>query len=261
MAIASARGDRRPRQEDEDEESVTPNPNVLPQVAQILGAIFTGGLNISRVVDQTFGLVPNVLRNQVGGIVKLLTGENMASSTASTGAASADPVTSAATAATPAPTAAPAVAMTNEAVIVEAPKTTTAPATTSIPVEPQDETTQDSDTGKGKYRIRNRTKGPTTTTKRPLEDDEIEKLVDDFKRAARAYESSIQERDPKGLADAFKTVISRIDFNVTEISRAVPSIFQGTRQAFTVLENLGLLDVNDVLDELDLPPLEEEEEE
>lgn len=238
---------------------MTPNPNVLPQVAQILGAIFTGGLNISRVVDQTFGLVPNVLRNQVGGIVKLLTGENMASSTASTGAASAATnAPSTATAAIPPPTAAPSVAMTNEAVIVEAPKTTTAPPTTSTPIEPEVEI-QDSDSGKGKYRIRTRTKGTTTTTKRPLEDDEIEKLVGDVKLAARAYESSIQERDPRGLADAFKTVISRIDFNMTEISRAVPSIFQGTRQAFTVLENLGLLDVNDVLDELDLPPLEEEE--
>lgn len=79
--IISQNEEVHPRQDEDgdgtDFEIVTPNPNVLPQVAQILGAIFSGTLNITRIADGTVGLVPNFLRNQIRGLVKLLTGETV----------------------------------------------------------------------------------------------------------------------------------------------------------------------------------------
>lgn len=279
MAVISARSDRKPRQEDEDEDvaSITPNPNVLPQVAQILGAIFSGSLNITRVVDQTFGLVPNIVRNQVGGLVKLLTGESMdttAATTVAPNAAAAGPPSVVIIAGPPAPpanTEAPVVQTTNEAVVVEVKKV----ETTTPPLPPAVELTQvpaqpGNGTSKNKYRLRNRTKVPSTTKRSLLEDDEIEKLEEDIRRAAREYEPYMRNKEPRVLAPIFQTVFGRVDFNMTDVARAVPSIFKGAHQAFVILNNLGVLDVNDFLDELGMPPLkgtveavedEEEEEE
>src|ERR1700761_7181777 len=61
--------------DDGDDEDITFNPNTLPQVAQLLGAIFAGNLNLTSIVDRAFYLVPNTLRNQVSGVFSLLTGQ------------------------------------------------------------------------------------------------------------------------------------------------------------------------------------------
>lgn len=71
------------RQEEDDDDG-TLNPNTLPQVAQILGAIFAGNLNLTSIVDKTFGLVPDALRNQVDGLFKILTGQSAATTTTTT---------------------------------------------------------------------------------------------------------------------------------------------------------------------------------
>ncbi|CAL8081619.1 unnamed protein product [Orchesella dallaii] len=325
FAIVSARGDRQPRQDEEILEGaeeildVTPNPNVLPQVAQILGAIFSGSLNITRVVDQTFGLVPNIVRNQVGGIVKLLTGEIMAAATAAPetvtvsnavgNAPAAGPgpsvivtappqyvVAASAPAPTAAPTASPPVEIatiaaapppieyapapieaTTPMVVTEretVPTTAIPETTTPAPAYYEDEevyevtlkarpagissTKLNDTTTKIRYRIKPKMKSTTTSSRTALEDDEIERLEEDIRRAARAYEPYVRDKQPRYFASMFRNIFSRVDFNMTEIARTVPSIFKGARQAFVVLESLGLLDVNDVLDELDLPALQEE---
>ncbi|ODM91146.1 hypothetical protein Ocin01_15536 [Orchesella cincta] len=318
FAIISARGDRQSRQDEEIVEGaedildVTPNPNVLPQVAQILGAIFSGSLNITRVVDRTFGLVPNIVRNQVGGIVKLLTGENMeaaAAASATTSATSnavgnapaAGPGPSFIVTAPPPPVqssvpAAPAPVVENvtaraasqTAESAPAPTVATTPkvleestaapeitSTTAAPSYYEDEevyevkikarptgpsaSASNELTSKVKYRVKHRVRPTSTSTPNILEDDEIERLEEDIRRAAKAYEPYVRDKQPRNFADMFRNIFQRIDFNMTEITRNVPSIFKGARQAFVVLESLGLLDVNDVLDELDLPALQEEE--
>lgn len=242
---------RYPRQDEDEEEAVpTPNPNVLPQVAQILGAIFSGNLNLTRIVDSTVGLVPNLVRNQIQGLVKLLTGENVN-------------LTGETTTAVPPPPALPAgiideIAPQAPQVVQQVPQKPKEPAvaqtasvvaaTTTIP------NIEASPTGKGKYRVRNKTRRvPSTPSPLSLGDDEIDKYEQDLRAAAKLYEPYVQNKEPRFYAGAFTSILKNV--NMTQVAQAVPSIFKGARQAFVMLDNLGVIDALpgiDVLDDLDV---------
>jgi hypothetical protein len=213
------------QEDDEDEAAVTANPNVLPQVAQILGAIFSGTLNLTRIVDSTVGLVPNLVRNQVQGLVKLITGENINLTASSTPLITEENEDFTST------------VKTVETVVVEAedPVTTAAaPTVASIPEV----------TTKGRYKVNRTRSRPPTTTLSSLAtnsgDDELVKLERELKSLGELMVPESRGKEPRIYAGLFNTILSNM--NMTEVAKAVPTIFKGATQAFTMLENLGVLD-------------------
>ncbi|CAG7816365.1 unnamed protein product [Allacma fusca] len=208
------------RQED-DEEDVTLNPTILPQVAQILSAIFHGGLNISRVIDRTFTLAPVALRGQVEGLFKLLTGSDAKTTT----------------------TSAPATTPPKKKIQR---KTTTTEEPATIPT-----TTKRS----LKYMLRNRNR---TTTENPTvddfytDDDELYRLEEEVISAAIDAEPYIKDKQPRFFRGAVREILNNFDagkLNLTQVVRFLPDLFQGARRAMTLLENLGQLGGGDEEDD------------
>ncbi|CAG7821914.1 unnamed protein product [Allacma fusca] len=206
------------RQDDDDDDGgATLNPTVLPQVAQILGTIFGGGLNISKVVDQSFNLASATIRNQVEGIFKLLTETGIITTT------------------TPAPT-------------------TTKPRrrkkTTPLPEDYDLLTTESTTTTTRKatrYTLRN--KNPTTVRPSgsnflPDEEEELYRLEEEVISAAIDAEPYVRDRQPRFILGSVREILANFDsgrLNLTQVIRFLPDLFVGARQAFTLLENLGQL--------------------
>jgi len=227
------------RQDDDDDAAagITPNPNVIPQVAQILGAIFSGSLNITKIADGTVGLVPNILRNQVAGFVKLVTGENV----------NLNPTTT-----TAVPFIPPFEPIFEEELTTLAPVIPVWVEVTQAPVS----TTPEAVT-KGKYRVRNKTRRPLTPSEDLADpapssgvenpktgfDDETEK-VERLEKELLAVANSMQPYERQEPRQVYGNIFSNLfqNVNMTEVAKAVPSIFKGATQALSMLENLGLLE-------------------
>jgi len=211
------------RQDEDDGDDVvpTPNPNVLPQVAQILGAIFSGTLNITRILDSTVGLVPNIVQNQFQYLIKLVTGENVNLTATTTVASVLDETTS---------------ATSSEGIVIEAEYESSTTPTPLDATTPAISTT----TTKKKYMInRNRTRA---TTVKPTEivDDELVQLEQELRAAGHLLEKDSIGKSPRIYAGLFNNILANV--NMTTVAKAVPSIFKGATQAFTMLENLGVLE-------------------
>lgn len=231
FAVIAANNQRESRQfedEDDGDDNEGFNPNTLPQVAQLLGAIFSGNLNLTNIVDRAFFLVPDTLRNQVSGIFQLLTGQ---------------PTTAAPTPA---------------AVTLKVVRTTVPTTTEAITEPPTTELAPDvvasfviSSPGRNKTKYKVRRKLPSTTLNPiAIGSEEYEIITDD---ELRRLEQTIIERAKETEPVVNQTPSPAQDFmgqlrqvfantNMTAVIQALPDIFNGARQAYVLLDSLGQLD-------------------
>ena len=227
VAANNARETFSRQEDDDDDENRVPtlNPHILPQVAQILGAIFAGSLNISAVLDQSFTLVPGFLRNQLDGIFKLLTQQQMATTTTTAQPAKAKPPKKRKTT-TPSPAS-------------EAPLPDYEAETESVPGAEKVAIT--TSTSKTISALRNAT---VLASEEEVfeEDSKLYRLQEELVAAAHDAEPYVRDKQPRFFVSSINEIMRNLDrgrLNITQIVRFLPDLFQGARHAFVLLENLG----------------------
>lgn len=265
-------------EDDIDPETATINPHTLPQVAALLGAIFSGNLNLTNVVDKAFHLVPDTVRNQVTGLFGILGGSSSGSDSSIGGGTSGG--------------VAPIARPTAPAFIPHPLDTTLTPLITN-----------DTNTTHPGFEIER-----STTTEKQIEQEiaafgsvfvprttppggnkeknallskgsilpiaEVASYDDEFneeelRRAeeqvieyARAYEPFVKEREPRFSLEPLRLfLLSTRSVNFTAIVKVMPDLFKGAREAFVLLENLGDVVTGDAeLEDLNLEGLTSNEE-
>jgi hypothetical protein len=224
-AISVQQRQSRQEEDDIDDEDTTFNPNTLPQVAQLLGAIFSGNLNLTSVVDQAFYLVPQNVRNQVSGIFKLLGG-----TATEEPPVEAPPTSLNASAPRPRPRPRPKVTTTTEG----APD-----AAAFVPPVAAFDTQVKSKTVKPKPSW----KAPPTAAPLPEEDvnfqdDELIHLEKELVMKAKEYAPIAKKKEPRFFVNSLQQLLQQ---NLTQVVRIMPDLFKGARQAFVLLDELGVI--------------------
>lgn len=239
------RGEDRGRQDDddEDEEGVNINPNTLPQVAALLGAIFSGNLNLTSVVDKAFFLVPDAVRAQVSGIVKLISGQPAEEPLAATTTTTAIPLLFSTT--TPPPEVKNSTTETSVAVPVPTTKksfriqTTKTPRRTypnapDIAVPPRDVRELDhGDAGRSGLSLED-----LEHSDRKLTEEEAVAVVEkEIKSDPKLYEAYV--KSPRYFLEPLRKIFKSNELNLTTVYQVMPDLFKGARQTFVLLESLG----------------------
>lgn len=227
-------------------------------MAQILGAIFSGNINITSVADQTVGLVPGLIRAQLMSLTNILSGQSRLPTFPPFFRTTPRPTTQRVRRRSRRPRTTtettPEVKTEAEIVVTE----------TSAPVVVTEAATQAPVTGYGggsmsKYKIRGRpTIVPAKNSALYLnEDDEMEVYENKLLEEITKYRPYVKNREAR-FVEPFTSLLNlnTSNFNASGIATAVPAFVNSARQAMLILQNLGVLDedlgIGDVIDNLNI---------